>query len=154
VNKLRHYLIDYLEGSYASDEYEADDLIYFNSQLLEVDDYIICSIDKDLRQIPGLHYDYYQLKKQDEEGNEYKVRKGFQYVTKESAENLIFEMMLTGDVSDNIKGIYGIGKKKAEKLLQGKSTYGKLRVLCNEYKKESSEWKHRIKTNASLLIFK
>jgi len=154
VNKLRHYLIDYLEGSYASDEYEADDLIYFNSQLLEVDDYIICSIDKDLRQIEGLHYDYYQLKKQDEEGNEYKVRKGFQYVTKESAENLIFEMMLTGDVSDNIKGIYGIGKKKAEKLLQGKSTYGKLRVLCNEYKKESSEWKQRIKTNASLLIFK
>jgi 5'-3' exonuclease len=154
VNKLRHYLIDYLEGSYASDEYEADDLIYYNSQLLEVDDYIICSIDKDLRQIEGLHYDYYQLKKQDEEGNEYKVRKGFQYVTKESAENLIFEMMLTGDVSDNIKGIYGIGKKKAEKLLQDRSTYGKFRVLCQEYKKESSEWKHRIKTNASLLIFK
>jgi 5'-3' exonuclease len=154
VNKLRHYLIDYLEGSYASDEYEADDLIYYNSQLLEVDDYIICSIDKDLRQIEGLHYDYYQLKKQDEEGNEYKVRKGFQYVTKESAENLIFEMMLTGDVSDNIKGIYGIGKKKAEKLLQDRSTYGKFRVLCQEYKKESSEWKQRIKTNASLLIFK
>jgi 5'-3' exonuclease len=154
VNKLRHYLIDYLEGSYASDEYEADDLIYYNSQLLEVDDYIICSIDKDLRQIEGLHYDYYQLKKQDEEGNEYKVRKGFQYVTKESAENLIFEMMLTGDVSDNIKGIYGIGKKKAEKLLQDRSTYGKFRVLCKEYKKESSEWKQRIKTNASLLIFK
>jgi 5'-3' exonuclease len=147
-------LIDYLEGSYASDEYEADDLIYYNSQLLEVEDYIICSIDKDLRQIEGLHYDYYQLKKQDEEGNEYKVRKGFQYVTKESSENLIFEMMLTGDVSDNIKGIYGIGKKKAEKLLQDRSTYGKFRVLCNEYKKESSEWKQRIKTNASLLIFK
>jgi 5'-3' exonuclease len=154
VNKLRHYLIDYLEGSYASDEYEADDLIFYNSQLLEVDDYIICSIDKDLRQIEGLHYDYYQLKKQDEEGNEYKVRKCFQYVTKESAENLIFEMMLTGDVSDNIKGIYGIGKKKAEKLLQDRSTYGKFRVLCQEYKKESSEWKQRIKTNASLLIFK
>ena len=55
---------------------------------------------------------------------------------------------------DNIKGIYGIGKKKAEKLLQGKSKYGKFRVLCKEYKKESSEWKQRIKTNASLLIFK
>lgn len=155
VNKLREYLIDYLEGSFASDEYEADDLIYFNSQLLEVDDYIICSIDKDLKQIEGLHYDYYQLKKQDVEGNEYKVRKGFQYITKESAENLIFEMMLTGDVSDNIKGIYGIGQKKAKKLLEGKNTYSKFRVLCNEYKKESSDnWKQRIKTNAELLIFK
>jgi 5'-3' exonuclease len=154
VNMLRVYLLDYLEGSFASDEYEADDLIYYNTQLLNVDDYIICAIDKDLRQIEGLHYDYYQLKKQDEDGNEYKERKGFQYVTKESAENLIFEMMLTGDVSDNIKGIYGIGKKKAEKLLQGKSKYGKFRVLCKEYKKESSEWKQRIKTNASLLIFK
>jgi 5'-3' exonuclease len=154
VNKLRHWLIDYLEGSYASDEYEADDLIYFSSQLLEVDDYIICSIDKDLRQIEGLHFDYYKVKKHDHEGREYKVRKGFQYVTKNQAENLIFEMMLTGDVSDNIKGIYGIGKVKANKLLENKSTYGKFRVLCQEYKKESSEWKQRIKTNASLLIFK
>lgn len=154
VNKLRDYLIDYLDGSFANDEYEADDLIYYNTQMLDVNDYIICSIDKDLKQIEGLHYDYYQLKKQDEDGNEYKVRKGFQYVTKDYAENLICEMMLTGDVSDNIKGIYGIGKKKAEKILNGKSTYGKFKAICNEYIKESSEWKQRIKINASLLIFK
>lgn len=154
VNKLREYLIDYLDGSYASEEYEADDLIYYNTQLLDVNDYIICSIDKDLKQIEGLHYDYYQLKKYDLEGVEYKERKGFQYVTKKDAENLLFEMMLTGDVSDNIKGIYGIGKKKAEKLLKDKNTFSKFITLCREYKKESSEWKQRIKTNAELLIFK
>jgi len=154
VGRLRDYLILNLDGSFASDEYEADDLIYFNTQLMDVNDYIICSIDKDLKQIEGLHFDYYQLKVKDDEGVEYKVRKGFQYVTKVQAENLIFEMLLTGDTSDNIKGIYGIGKKKAEKLLKDKTTFGKFRVICQEYKKESSEWKQRIKTNASLLIFK
>ena len=162
VNKLRNYLVLNLEGAFASDEYEADDLIYFNTQLMSENEYIICSIDKDLKQIAGTHFDYYQVKIKDsfgdyildEFGKEIKMRKGFVEVTKEDAENLIFEMMLTGDVSDNIKGIYGIGKKKAEKLLQGKNTYAKLRVLCQEYKKESTEWKQRIKTNASLLIFK
>lgn len=162
VNKLRAYLLDYLDNSFASDEYEADDLIYFNTQLLDINDYIVCSIDKDLKQIEGLHFDYYQVKIKDsfdnyifnEYGKEIKMRKGFVEVSKLDAENLIFEMMLTGDVSDNIKGIYGIGKKKAEKLLKDKSTFGKFRVLCQEYRKESTEWKQRIKTNASLLIFK
>ncbi len=123
---MRSYLLDYLDGSFASDEYEADDLIYFNTQLMNQYDYIICSIDKDLKQIPGIHYDYYQMKVKDENG-EYmvdefgqfvKVRKGFKYVTESEAEMMQFTMMLTGDVSDNVKGVHGIGQKKAEKLAE------------------------------------
>ena len=51
VNELRDYLLEYWENSFAHDEYEADDLIYYNSELMDVNDYIICSIDKDLKQI-------------------------------------------------------------------------------------------------------
>jgi 5'-3' exonuclease len=161
VSDLRKYLIDYLPNSFASDEFEADDLIYYNSQLYDVNDYIICSIDKDLKQIEGLHFDYYQMKLKDENGEyiidefgkEVKKRKGFIQISKEQAENLVFEMMLTGDVSDNIKGIYGIGKVKATKLLLNRSKWGKFRVLCEEYKKESDDWKTRIKINAQLLMF-
>ncbi len=161
VSKLRKYLIEYMPNSFSSDEYEADDLIYFQSQNMDIEDYIICSIDKDLKQIVGLHFDYYQLKIKDENGEyildpfgkELKKRKGFLEVTQEQAENLIFEMMLVGDVSDNIKGIYGIGKVKAAKLLLNRSKWGKFRAVCEEYRKESSEWKTRIKVNAKLLMF-
>jgi len=161
VNELRSYLLDYLDGSFASDEYEADDLIYFNTQLMNQYDYIICSIDKDLKQIPGIHYDYYQMKVKDENG-EYmvdqfgqfvKVRKGFRYVTESEAEMMQFTMMLTGDVSDNVKGVHGIGQKKAEKLLQDKNTFGKVRAVCEAYMNESDNWKERIRNNKKLMIF-
>jgi len=161
VSELRKYLLEYLPNSFASDEYEADDLIYFQAQNMNIDDYIICSIDKDLKQIVGPHFDYYQMKVKDENGQyildsfgkEVKKRKGFLEVTQEQAEHLIFEMMLVGDVSDNIKGIYGIGKVKANKILLNRSKYGKFRAICEEYKKESNEWKTRIKINAQLLMF-
>lgn len=161
VSELRKYLIDYLEGSYASDEYEADDLIYFNAQLYETDDYIICSIDKDLKQIAGLHFDYYQVKLKDENGDymldefgqELKKRKGFTLIDQESAEKLVWEMMLIGDTSDNIKGVKGIGKVKASKLLENRSKWGKLRVLCEQYMNESQDWKERIRINDKLIRF-
>lgn len=161
VSELRKYLIDYLDGSFASDEYEADDLIYFNAQMYEIDDYIICSIDKDLKQIEGLHFDYYQLKLKDENGEymldefgkELKKRKGFIHIDKIQAQSLIWEMMLIGDASDNIKGIKGIGKVKAAKLLQNRSDWGKLRVLCEQYRIESDDWKNRIRVNDKLIRF-
>jgi len=64
-----------------------------------------------------------------------------------------FTMMLTGDVSDNVKGVHGIGQKKAEKLLQGKNTFGKTRAVCEAYMAESDNWKERIRNNKKLMIF-
>lgn len=64
---------------------------------------IICSIDKDLLQVPGLHYNI-----------------GSQYVHKVSDEEAwrsLFKQALMGDTVDNIKGCKGIGKVKAEKLI-------------------------------------
>jgi 5'-3' exonuclease len=154
ISELRDYLIDYWNNSFAHDEYEADDLIFYNAQLLNVDEYIICSIDKDLKQIEGLHYDYYQLKKYTEDGEEFKVRKGFIYMDKTDCENLLCELFLVGDSCDNIKGVKGIGKQKANKIIQSKNTtFGKFKAICEAYKNESKNWKEKLRMNYKLLKF-
>ena len=38
-----------------------------------------------------------------------------------------------GDNSDNIKGANGVGEKKAEKLLEGRNNFGKLRAVYETY---------------------
>lgn len=154
ISELRNYLIDYWNNSFAHDEYEADDLIFYNTQLLHEKDYIVCSIDKDLKQIQGLHFDYYQLKRYDENGEEFKIRKGFKYMEKTDCENLLCELFLVGDACDNIKGVKGIGKAKAAKIIESKNTsYGKFKAICEAYKNESEFWKEKLRMNYKLLKF-
>ena len=83
------------------DGQEADDALGIN----QTDDTVICSIDKDLLMIPGKHYNF--------------VKDEFITVTKEDGIKHFYMQCLQGDRSDNIKGIPGIGVKKAEKLLKG-----------------------------------
>lgn len=78
---------------------EADDLLGLNANK----DSVICTIDKDLDQIPGYHYNW----KNDE----------FYVVKPEEAYKLLWRQILSGDAIDGYKGIPGIGKKKALKLL-------------------------------------
>jgi hypothetical protein len=62
---------------------------------------VICSRDKDLHMIPGWHYSW-PCGKQPE-------RKWFQYET--SAIRCFYRQLLTGDTTDNILGLYGVGDK-------------------------------------------
>ena len=64
---------------------------------------VICSIDKDLLQIPGKHYNF--------------VKKVFQEVTHDQGIKALYVQSLVGDRSDNIFGVQGIGPVKAEKAL-------------------------------------
>ena len=64
----------------------------------------IVSIDKDLDQVAGWHYNF--------------VKQEEYYVTEEEGLRNLFTQVLTGDRTDNIIGLKGIGPKKAEKLLQ------------------------------------
>jgi len=64
---------------------------------------VICSIDKDLLQIPGKHYNF--------------VKKIFQDVTYDEGIKALYIQSLVGDRSDNIFGVQGIGPVKAEKAL-------------------------------------
>lgn len=63
----------------------------------------ICSIDKDLKQVPGLHWNF--------------VNKSEEHVTVESGAYNFWKQMLTGDTTDNIVGCLGIGEVRASKLL-------------------------------------
>jgi DNA polymerase-1 len=65
--------------------------------------YRICSIDKDMQQIPGAHYNWNTGKKF--------------VVTKEDADWSFYMQILTGDPGDGYTGIPGIGKVKAAKIL-------------------------------------
>jgi len=82
---------------------------------------IICSPDKDLKQIPGFHLNYKPSRKKDEEAitgllpQELKVER----ITATQAHYNWCMQMLCGDTADNIAGVVGMGEKKATELLKG-----------------------------------
>lgn len=98
LNDIREYLVTEWKIS-VTDGYEADDALGFH----QTDTTVICSIDKDLLQIPGRHYNF--------------VKQEFIEVTELDGLRHFWKQMLIGDVSDNIKGVDGIGPKKAAKLI-------------------------------------
>lgn len=90
---------------------EADDIIGLAHQRLEEIDTvphatIVCSPDKDMRQLPGRHFDYKKL--------------DFADVSQADADYNLAFLMIAGDSSDGVAGIPGAGEKKAkEKLKEG-----------------------------------
>ena len=102
-NRLKKYVIA-THSPVIEDLMEADDLL----GIAQSHDSIICSLDKDLDQIPGLHYDW--------------VKNVIYKVTPEDAQKNFWVQVLAGDATDNIQGIPGIGAKTAEKLLQNCET--------------------------------
>jgi 5'-3' exonuclease len=99
---IREYMINFL-GVEVSDGIEADDIL----GILQNDNTIICSIDKDLNMVPGMHYNFNM--------------KELYYISPEEGVYNFLRQMLTGDPSDNIPGINRIGDVKSERLLQGKT---------------------------------
>ena len=65
----------------------------------------ICSLDKDLLQIPGHHYNF--------------VKKLHQQVSWEQGLKAFYTQTLVGDTADNVFGVRGIGPVKALKVLDG-----------------------------------
>jgi DNA polymerase-1 len=75
---------------------------------------MISHIDKDINMIPGWHYNWEltRLGKVIREAKTY-------YVSPEEADRIFFTQMLVGDPTDGIKGVPGIGPKKAAAILEG-----------------------------------
>ena len=81
---------------------------------------IICSMDKDIRTVPCVIWDYYYTR------NELIV------VSEEEAMHNFWVMMLMGDAGDDVQGIKGIGDKKANSLFANcKSEFN---YFCTTYK--------------------
>ena len=98
LQECRQYLVDN-HNAIISDGCEADDLLGINQK----DDTIICSLDKDLRMIPGNHYNWTKVE--------------LDRVTKQDGLRHFYKQMLIGDKSDNIFGVDKIGPVKAAKLI-------------------------------------
>jgi 5'-3' exonuclease len=141
------------------DEFEADDLIADRAKELrkEGKEYIVVSIDKDLKQIAGLHFDYYPIyAKNPETGEKLFVRlKGLSFTTPfESAEMLALQMLM-GDSGDRVKGLSKVGPKTAEKLLKDCQTpYSLFRKVVSEYIKrhdDNFDWRIELMRNFRLI---
>lgn len=142
VGKVRDYL-DNQNFAIKDLQYEADDLIADRARELGEENVVVISIDKDLRiNIPGIHFSYYRPIKKDEYGfKEISEMVGLSHVSKEEAELNFWTSMLTGDSTDGIKGVPGIGKVKAAKILSTSENY-KLSVIETYQKHFKENWKY------------
>lgn len=111
---LRQYLLDtYPDQVKEVVGYEADDQLAIdqynsithvigstevNGKAYDIKcDTIICTIDKDLQMVPGWHYNWQHDEKK--------------FVTEVEGLRFFYKQLLTGDMTDNIKGLYGVGPK-------------------------------------------
>lgn len=106
--QIREYLTERWGATVVTGR-EADDevsiLAWQHIRENDDDGYVICTIDKDLDQVPGMHYDY---------------KKHVHYdVSFEDAKRWFYVQTLAGDPTDNIGGAYKIGMTKAEKIVDG-----------------------------------
>lgn len=100
--KIKSYLVsDY--GGLVVERLEADDMLGIKQCEAADESTIICTNDKDLRMIPGHHYNL--------------NTRELSYVTEDEADWWFYMQLLMGDRTDNIRGVVGIGDKTASKIL-------------------------------------
>ncbi len=103
-DEMRQYLVDYW-GAEVVDGMETDDKCVIEQWKHRDRSTCLAHIDKDLDQCPGHHFNF--------------VKKEFYYVNLEEANKKFWTQVLTGDTTDNIRGIPKVGPKTAEKILSG-----------------------------------
>jgi hypothetical protein len=143
-----------------TDGYEADDALSIK-QLAELmaDGYdleagkykknlygtVLCSRDKDLNMVPGYHYSW---------GSGNQKEKEVWYVTREEGYRWFFTQLITGDATDNIPGLYGLGAKSTavtglRELTEPLSMYTHVQKRYED--RFGSYWKMFMHENARLL---
>lgn len=107
--------------------WEADDMVVY-LKLAEPEKYILCAVDKDvLNSIEGTHFNYY-------ESLLYGKEMKWQDTDKYTATTWMYIQTLTGDITDNIYGIKGVGPAKAAKIIAGCTTHKEMwQTVCRAY---------------------
>jgi hypothetical protein len=105
---IRKHMVDKWDAI-VTDGMEADDKLAIRQHELteefkHKDNSVIVTLDKDLDQVIGWHYNF--------------VKKEMYYMEQDEADLRFFKQFLTGDRIDNIQGVHGIGDKKSQKLLE------------------------------------
>lgn len=103
------------------------------------DPFVVCSIDKDLDQIVGLHYNP-------------KTKESYE-VDEDYANSFYWQQVLQGDGVDNIPGVPGVGPVKAKSFLDGLESHEERRdVVIAIYKNVfGPEWRSNLLANARLI---
>ena len=122
LEDVREWCFEELNAEYAPETLEADDALGIN----QTKDTIICSLDKDLLQIPGRHFQW------EISGKGWSKPDTFIEQTELEGLRLFYEQCLKGDKSDNVMGIEGIGDKKAKKLLATANNETEMITICQE----------------------
>ena len=112
LEDLRVYSLDKLNAELAPANLEADDALAIN----QTEETIICSLDKDLLQVPGKHFSW------EISGKGWNRPDTFTNQTELEGLRLFYKQCIKGDPSDNVKGIVGVGAKGADKLLDNCQT--------------------------------
>lgn len=87
---------------------EADDACSMMQCSAEPETTMIASNDKDLLMVPGWHYNWQKQIKQ--------------FITEDQGDYNFYIQLCTGDSTDNIYGLAGIGPAKAAKIIEGCTT--------------------------------
>lgn len=111
---IKRYLINTWQAEVINGM-EADDAMGMS----QTQDTIICSLDKDMLMIPGWHYNWRKDTKK--------------FVTDAEAIRHFWFQMLTGDRTDNIKGVPKIGEKTANKLLDATAPSDYAEMVVEQY---------------------
>ncbi len=96
---IEHWAAEVIEGAEADDQTSILAHEHFDTS-----EYIVCTVDKDLDQIEGRHYNY--------------QKDVFYEVDEHDGLMFFYQQALSGDSGDNIPGCYGIGAGKAQKFIQ------------------------------------
>lgn len=137
-------LYEYAKGfCVESDNAEADDYCGVASALAikENQSFIVCHIDKDLDMIPGWHYNF--------------RKKEFYEVSLSEGYYNLMKQILTGDSTDNIQGIKGMGPKTADKILNNVDNDHLLDKVIDTYKQKCGDnWEHEFYKSANLIYIR
>lgn len=171
TQRIKDLYSDVFSAQYC-DGYEADDAMamsqwsdYGPLSLLSGgdEDYIkthastvICSRDKDLDTVPGWHFKWMLKREQDklEAMGEVDVRRPPYYLTLLEATRNFYIQLLTGDMTDNIRGLFGVGPKSA--CVKRMQEYGSEAEMFEEAKARYEErfgayWRKMLTETARLL---
>lgn len=130
--EIRKYLMRHYDAEEVDFE-EVDDRVSYLGY--HDPDGIIVSVDKDLLNTPGVHYNF--------------VKKEVYEISEEQGNLNFARQLLTGDSSDNIPGLPGVGAKTAEKVLPRYRDDWE-QIVYNEYKKRGFDYEY-FRMNGKLL---
>jgi len=135
------FAYEYLENNWnavPAHGMEADDLLAIWST---EEAGIIVSIDKDMLQVPGLHFNT--------------RRKEYQNVDEEEASLILHTQVLMGDSVDNIAGLRGIGKVKAAKVMASVPMSQHLSAVKKFWQESFGRgWEDNLQLNMDLVYLK